>query len=157
MMARSSIIAKSSTQAQLRIRPGRASDYPRLRQLFLDARLASWTWLNGDQWRLEDFDAVVQDEQLWVAECGDVLAGFASVWVIDNFLHNLFVDPQWQGKGVGSLLLEQVQRSFKHSGTLKCLSRNENALRFYQHHGWKLEAQGASPDGDYWLMRYTQP
>ena len=78
-------------------------------------------------------------------------------WVIDNFLHNLFVDPQWQGKGVGSLLLEQVQRSFKRSGTLKCLSRNENALRFYQHHGWKLEAQGASPDGDYWLMRYTQP
>ncbi len=68
---------------------------------------------------------MVQDEQLWVAECGDVLAGFASVWVIDNFLHNLFVDPQWQGKGVGSLLLEQVQRSFKHSGTLKCLSRNE--------------------------------
>jgi GNAT superfamily N-acetyltransferase len=56
------------------------------------------------------------------------------------------VDPQWQGKGVGSLLLEQVQRSFKRSGTLKCLSRNENALRFYQHYGWKLEAQGADLD-----------
>jgi Acetyltransferases len=141
----------------MRIRPGCDNDYPRLRQLFLDARKASWGWLDGAQWRLDDFDAAVKDEQLWVAECGDALAGFASVWVIDSFLHNLFVDPQWQGKGVGSLLLEQVQRSFSHGGTLKCLSQNENALRFYQHHGWKLEAQGASPDGDYWLMRYPQP
>ncbi len=103
-------------------------------------------------WRLEDFDAATADEQLWVAECDGQPVGFAAVWTADNFLHHLFVDPDWQGKHIGSALLAQVERTFTASGTLKCLMENKNALRFYQRHGWTIEAQGASPEGRYWLM-----
>ena len=42
--------------------------------------------------------------------------GFASVWTNDTFLHNLFVDPQYQRLGVGHLLLEQVQKTFTSTG-----------------------------------------
>lgn len=80
--------------------------------------------------------------------------GFASVGPQDNFLHNLFVDPQHQRQGVGSLLLEQVQRTFTSTGALKCLVRNEQAAAFYQHHGWHIEATGDSPEGEYYLMHY---
>ncbi len=65
--------------------------------------------------------------------------------------------PDWQGKHIGSALLAQVERSFTASGTLKCLMENKNALRFYQRHGWTIEAQGASPEGRYWLMRSPRP
>ena len=58
---------------------------------------------------------------------------------------------------IGSALLAQVERSFTASGTLKCLMENKNALRFYQRHGWTIEAQGASPEGRYWLMRSPRP
>ncbi len=108
-------------------------------------------------WRLEDFDAATADEQLWVAECDGQPVGFAAVWTADNFLHHLFVDPDWQGKHIGSALLAQVERTFTASGTLKCLMENKNALRFYQRHGWTIEAQGASPKGRYWLMRSPRP
>lgn len=108
-------------------------------------------------WRLEDFDAATADEQLWVAECDGQPVGFAAVWTADNFLHHLFVDPDWQGKHIGSALLAQVERTFTVSGTLKCLMENKNALRFYQRHGWTIEAQGASPEGRYWLMRSPRP
>ena len=47
---------------------------------------------------------------IWVAVQNGHRVGFASVWTNDNFLHNLFVDPQYQSTGVGRLLLEQVQK-----------------------------------------------
>ncbi len=93
-MARSSIIADPRN---LHVRPGEPADSPALRQIFLRARSLSWTWLPAAAWRLEDFDAATADEQLWVAECDGQPVGFAAVWTADNFLHHLFVDPDWQG------------------------------------------------------------
>ncbi|MGU3523473.1 GNAT family N-acetyltransferase [Enterobacteriaceae bacterium C23F] len=136
------------------IRPGRPSDLPFLRTLFLEARTASWPWADQREWTPEDFDTATQDEQVWVAEIDGHRAGFASVWETDNFLHNLFVDPRWQGHGVGSALLRHVHSTFTSTGALKCLVQNETALLFYQRHGWHIEARGISPDGDYWLMHY---
>ncbi|ADO47844.1 GNAT family N-acetyltransferase [[Enterobacter] lignolyticus] len=136
------------------IRPGADTDRPALRTLFLNTRRASWAWLQGENWRLEDFDAVTQDEQIWVAEIDGQLAGFAAVWTRDNFLHHLFVSPDWQGHGVGSALLDKVQSELTDTGSLKCLVQNARALRFYQRHGWRTTARGTSPDGEYWLMHY---
>lgn len=56
--------------------------------------------------------------------------GFASVSTNDNFLHNLFVDPNYQSLGVGHVLLEHVQKTFTSTGSLKCLVKNERRLRF---------------------------
>ncbi len=94
-MARSSTIVDPRN---LHVRPGEPADSPALRQIFLRARSLSWTWLPAAAWRLEDFDAATADEQLWVAECDGQPVGFAAVWTADNFLHHLFVDPDWQGK-----------------------------------------------------------
>ena len=141
----------------MQIRPGHESDRPFLRTLYLHARKASWSWVTDPDWRLEDFDAATRDETLWVAEIEGHRAGFASVWDNDNFLHNLFVDPRWQGQGVGSELLAPVQRTFTSTGSLKCLVQNTRALAFYQHHGWHTEARGFSPEGEYWLMHYRLP
>lgn len=136
------------------IRPAHPSDLPFLRRLFLEARTASWPWADKRGWAPEDFDAATKDEQIWVADIDGHRAGFASVWEIDNFLHNLFVAPQWQGHGVGSALLRHVHTTFTSTGALKCLVQNESALHFYQRHGWHTEARGSSPEGDYWLMHY---
>ena len=139
------------------IRPATESDRPFLRTLFLRARKLSWPWANAEVFNLEDYDAATLDEQVWVADIDGHRAGFASVWQQDNFLHNLFVDPDWQGHGAGSALLKHVHTTFSSTGALKCLVQNEKALQFYRHHGWHAEAQGSSPEGDYWLMHYPLP
>ncbi|MFG6657115.1 GNAT family N-acetyltransferase [Scandinavium sp. M-37] len=136
------------------IRPGLPSDRPFLRTLYLRARKISWPWADSSDWQLEDFDAATLNEQVWVAEIDGHRVGFASVWESDNFLHNLFVDPDWQGHGVGTALLKQVQSTFTSTGALKCLIQNATALHFYHQHGWHTEARGASPDGDYWLLHF---
>lgn len=137
------------------IRRWQESDRPFLRTLYLRARKSAWRWLDSSDWRLEDFDTATLGETVWVAEEDGHRMGFASVSVNDNFLHNLFIDPDFQGKGVGSALLKHAQSTFTHTGTLKCLLLNKDALTFYQHHGWKVEAQGVSPQGDYLLMHYV--
>jgi ribosomal protein S18 acetylase RimI-like enzyme len=136
------------------VRPWQESDRPFLRTLFLHARREAWPWLNSEEWQLEDFDAVTRDEQIWVAVQNGHRVGFASVLPNDNFLHNLFVGPEHQGLGVGSVLLEQVQKTFTSTGALKCLVKNERAVAFYQRHGWHIEATGDSPEGEYYLMHY---
>ncbi|HDR2786492.1 TPA: GNAT family N-acetyltransferase [Enterobacter asburiae] len=144
----------SITADSITIRPWQESDRPFLRTLYLHARRDAWPWLNSSQWQPEDFDAATRDEEIWVAVQDGHRLGFASIWITDNFLHNLFVDPQYQSLGVGRLLLEQAQKTFTSTGALKCLVKNKRAVVFYQRHGWHIEASGDSPDGEYYLMHY---
>ncbi|WP_150317225.1 GNAT family N-acetyltransferase, partial [Enterobacter hormaechei] len=102
--------------------------------LYLHARREAWPWLDSADWQLEDFDAATRDEVIWVAVQNGHRLGFASVWTNDNFLHNLFVDPQYQSQGVGHELLEHVQKTFTSTGSLKCLVKNARAIAFYQRH-----------------------
>jgi ribosomal protein S18 acetylase RimI-like enzyme len=68
--------------------------------------------------------------------------GFASVWTNDNFLHNLFVDPQYQSQGVGRYYWNRCRRRLPVRVRLKCLVKNARAVAFYQRHGWHIEATG---------------
>ena len=138
----------------MQIRSYTEADRPFLRTLFLAARRHNWRWLDSSHWQLEDFDAVILGETVWVAELEGRRVGFAGVLENDNFLHSLYVDPAWQGRGVGSALLEKVQTRFTSTGALKCLLQNKAAQAFYLKHGWKIIAQGESEQGKYVLMHF---
>jgi GNAT superfamily N-acetyltransferase len=51
---------------------------------------------------------------IWVAAQNGHRLGFASVWTNDNFLHNLFVDPQYQSMGVGHELLNTYRNVYQY-------------------------------------------
>lgn len=140
----------------MQIRPFCEADRPFLRTLFLASRKANWHWLDSSDWQLEDFDRVILGEIVLVAEQDGYRAGFAAVLENDNFLHSLFVDPRFQGTGIGSALLEAVQKRFTSTGALKCLLANQPAQMFYQRHGWQTIAQGESEQGEYLLMHYKK-
>lgn len=138
----------------MEIRPFTEADRPFLRTLFLAARRHNWRWLDGSDWQLEDFDGVILGETVLVADCDGQRVGFAGLLENDNFLHSLYVDPDWQGRGAGSALLEAVQACFTSTGALKCLTMNKAAQAFYLKHGWKMIAQGEGEQGGYVLMHY---
>jgi GNAT superfamily N-acetyltransferase len=138
------------------VRPFTEADRPFLRTLFLASRKANWHWLDGSDWALEDFDRVTLGERILVAEDNGHRLGFAAVLPNDNFLHSLFIDPDWQGKRVGSLLLTAVQAAFTSTGALKCMKANHHAVAFYQRHGWTMISDGESEHGEYWLMHFVR-
>ncbi|WP_425272794.1 GNAT family N-acetyltransferase [Rahnella variigena] len=144
-----------SLPSPLKIRPYEEADRPFLRTLYLASRKHTWTWLEDD-FQLEDFDRAVIGEKILVAERDGHLLGFASIFTQEDFLHNLFVDPKYQGTGAGSALLEAAQETFTRQGSLKCLVKSKKSVDFYLSKGWNIMATGESPKGEYYLFHSSK-
>ncbi|QEX22377.1 acetyltransferase [Hypericibacter adhaerens] len=146
------------------IRPAPAS--PRLRgydphdrdacaRIFVAAQRVAFPWEPADAVRLSDFDRAIEGERLWVAELPApassltpwAIAGFVAVFMPDRFVHSLFVEPVFHGRGVGSALLEQALRATAGSASLKCDERNRKACFFYERRGWRACEWGWAPSG----------
>lgn len=139
----------------VRIRTLADSDLPALRELFLHARRATFTWLDGAAFRLQDFDAQTLGERVLVAETGNgAIAGFLALWEPDQFIHHLYIAADYQRQGIGRALLRAAGWPETRL-TLKCLRRNEAALAFYTAHHFVDIGQGSDADSDYLLLAST--
>lgn len=147
----------NGSHMQVSVRTFVEADREALRQLFVDSRDAAFSWASAGAHQLEDFDVGTAGERILVAVHAHLPIGFASVWQEDSFLHHLFVDPRYQGLGVGKMLLVACEPYFAGVPTLKCLTANARAQQFYQAQGWRLRSQADSPEGAYVLMERTQP
>ena len=71
----------------------------------------------------------------WVRATGPDITAFLVLDVAHSHLHQLFVDPDLQGQGVGSELLQKVHRLCPGGWTLHVATGNHGARRFYARHG----------------------
>jgi GNAT superfamily N-acetyltransferase len=134
------------------VRAAAPVDLPALRELFLSSRRRTFTWLRMDTFRLDDFDAQTEGERMLVAEVGQDIAGFISVWEPDDFIHHLFVDAAHARRGIGRALLRALPGWPDRTYRLKCLSRNRAALAFYGAQGFVQIDHGVGGDGDYVVL-----
>ena len=126
----------------VRIRPFcPGSDLAACVEIYFRTRREAFDWLPRSRFRRNDFLADTFEEDLFVAEQGGKVIGFAGVYSPDDFLHHLYVARAYQGRGVGSALLRYVLDRSQGRLCLKCLCRNERALAFYRRRGWR--------EGDY--------
>jgi GNAT superfamily N-acetyltransferase len=145
----------------MQIKPMVVADYGALRALYLLSRQTTFVWLAPEAFKLSDFDADVAGERVWVAHADGRIVGFASVWERENFLHTLFVHPDFLRCGIGTALLEAcLSTRAANAGspvamTLKCLAQNLTALDFYAARGWSRIGGGDSPEGDFVLLRFA--
>jgi ribosomal protein S18 acetylase RimI-like enzyme len=68
---------------------------------------------------------------------GTVIGGFDGR---RGLIYHLAVDPQLRERGIGGLLMDEVERRLKAKGCIRCYlmvaADNENAIRFYESRGW---------------------
>lgn len=129
-------------------------DFPELRRIFKDSRCFAFPWIPPGTFHLLDFDEQTTGERIYVAETAENrIGGFLSLWQEDNFIHHLYVDPWQTGRGIGTCLLNSLPEWGRRIFTLKCLARNQDALRFYKKRGFYEMELGESSAGAYWLMR----
>lgn len=133
------------------------ADREALRAVFLKARDAAFFWSPPGTHLPSDFDAATDGERILVAVIAGQPVGFAALWEPDAFLHHLFVDPAFQGRGIGTLLLAHCRSHLSRTLTLKCVTANERARRFYESRGWRVRAEAEGPDGPYLLMAWLAP
>ena len=122
-----------------------------LQNIYLQARKATYTWLDTSDYRLGDFERDTDGESILVVQDQQV-AGFSSVWLPERFLHHLYLSPDRIGEGYGHLLLRETMASLSGPMRLKCLAKNLRALSFYKTHGWQIIGEGHGDDGLYYEM-----
>lgn len=135
------------------IRPAKIGDECELAALLLRARRATFHWRDPESFTLGDFALETAGEQIWVAEAeSGRLAGFISVWMPEHFIHHLYVHPDLQRSGLGTLLLNTMLSSVKAPWSLKCAIKNVPAVAFYEKMGWTIVGRGEDIGSDYYLM-----
>jgi GNAT superfamily N-acetyltransferase len=144
-----------SVRVNIIIRPSAAEDIQELKQIFLEARQSTFTWAEPGAFRLDDFEQETYGEKILVAVTEDSTAGFISLWEYDHFIHHLYIRNNFQGKGIGSALLDAAAGTVGYPLRLKCLERNTKALSFYQKKGFVAKGKGMAELGVYLRLEKT--
>lgn len=141
----------------LTVRAVRESDSGPLAQIYLAARRQAFHWVPPDRFTLADYEESVLEEEVWVASGPAARPlGFVSVYLPEAFIHNLFVAPEHQGRGIGGILIDHVTARLDRPVRLKCLSKNLPARAFYERRGWTIEEEGDGYLGAYILYRFDR-
>ena len=126
------------------LRPALPQDAAAVCAVFLSAREQSLPYLPLLHTRQETQtwirDWLLPTTAVWVAECAGSLVGFCSV--SEEKLEQLYVHPEFQGKGVGAKLLQKAREVSPKRLQLYTFVRNREARRFYERHGFRAIAFG---------------
>jgi GNAT superfamily N-acetyltransferase len=122
------------------LRPAQAADGDAVAALFIAAWNTALPWLKDMHTEEETHDwvkdHVMRDLEVRIAERDGVIAGFSALH--QGTIEHLYVHPDHQDKGVGSLLLEEAKARVPEGLELWTFQRNERARRFYEGRGFRL-------------------
>ncbi len=144
------------TASDIAVRRAEREDGSRLADIFLVARRHAFTWLQPSRFKLNDFRRETEGELILVAEVEGRVAGFASIWEPDAFIHHLYVDPAMHRRGIGrALIAALVEICGEKILELKCQTNNKPAMAFYRRLGFQTADSGVSDMGPW--IRYRAP
>jgi GNAT superfamily N-acetyltransferase len=123
------------------LRRAALTDMPAIARLHRHVREACLPYLPDLHTPDEDLaffrENVFQTSEVWLAEAGTQLIGFAGVRPV--WLDHLYVDPGWHGRGVGTALLSRA-RDNRRELNLWTFQKNAKARHFYEGQGFRLVA-----------------
>jgi GNAT superfamily N-acetyltransferase len=126
------------------VRPGRVEEKDALARLFVRARneMTYVPPVPDEAVGVIADDLFASNEDVWVAEEDGRLLGFLAIrrsrtngW---ETLERMYVDPPAQGRGVGTVLLDQAKALRPEGLHLWVFQKNTGARRFYERHGFRL-------------------
>ena len=82
------------------------------------------------------FRAITRRQSLWVYEEGGLIRGLAGLSGPE--LTHLYVEPESQGRGIGTALLDHAKRQRPEGFWFWVFQENHGARRFYERHGCRL-------------------
>jgi GNAT superfamily N-acetyltransferase len=130
--------------------------YPALKELFLNERKKTFSWLDTSKFHLDDFEKYTQGEYILTALVNDIPVGLISIWMPTNFIHHLYVDEKYQNKKIGTELLKAAIGVTKSAVTLKCLENNTKAIEFYKKRGFTEKEKAYSQHGSCIFLKSSE-
>lgn len=139
------------TEEKMNIRPAEPEDAEEIHEV----ALKSWkdTYIQifseetieeiiGDWYGIEDLREQAEHPMFYVAEIDEQVTGFVHISVEGRkaTLHRIYLDPEYQGEGIGSKLYEKVESEIEEEADsieLEVLAENEKGNNFYRKHGFE--------------------
>lgn len=137
----------------MNIRKPSIEDIESLEQLFRLTRQHTFVLRRPEEFKIGDYVKSTNEDEVWVADENAFIIGFVSIYVSDNFIHNLFVHPEHQRMGVGSKLLQIAEQNLGRPMTLKAAMDNPKSFSFYEKYGWHKVFIHQNIDEPYILYR----
>jgi ribosomal protein S18 acetylase RimI-like enzyme len=124
-------------------------DFQPLAAFFREIYAATYPFLDEKFLRPSRFETILRKHTLpkmdvWLAKINGELIGFAAVG--KNFIDQLYIHTDYQGKGLGSFWIEQAKAKYPDFLELYTLGSNKKAIAFYEKHGFKIIEKGIAPD-----------
>ena len=96
----------------------------------------------SDWYDVEDLREQAEHPIFYVAEADDRVIGFVHASVEDSeaTLHRIYLDPEYQGEGLGSKLYREVENKIEQEADsieLEVLAENKKGTGFYLKHGFE--------------------
>ena len=124
------------SSADVALRPATGSDARDIARI-MRAALGSFAWMPTLHTPDEDLafirETVLPLQRVTVAEANGGIVGFVAVH--GEWVEQLYLEPAWTGRGIGSRLLEQATSGLTEV-KLHCFQANSGARRFYERHGF---------------------
>jgi len=130
-------------------------NYSDLLNIFISARRSA-TGLPDINPSIQEFMGMLNGEVIFTASISNKLVGFVAVWEKENFIHHLYIHPDFQNQGIGVALVNTCKQYFGLPLSLKCVEKNTQACRFYKNNGWHAIDKGIGPEGAYILFRLSK-
>jgi len=140
------------------IRPARADEYDEVARVWMNSWASAGIEAASEP-LLEKLRARVPVEvakgwSLYVADDGGTLAAMLAMHLQDNYLDQLFVAPEHQGRGVGRMLLAFTRKQLPDEIWLRCVRENVKAWRWYEREGFVLEKETLDPTTGFTMKYY---
>jgi chorismate mutase/GNAT superfamily N-acetyltransferase len=132
-------VTRSEEPVDLVVRPGRAADTDEVAAMFSTTRRAAVPSMPPPVHTVEEDRAWIAeqlagDREAWLAERDGVVVGL--LLLEDDWLHSLYVHPDHQDEGVGTVLVD-LAKSLRPDGLrLWVFQSNTGARRLYARHGF---------------------
>lgn len=86
---------------------------------------------------------MIPSAEVFVSEVEGQVNGF--IGMIDHYIAGIFVKGSERSKGIGTYLLNTAKKE-KEALSLQVYKKNKKAVLFYQHTGFKIEAEKLDED-----------
>jgi ribosomal protein S18 acetylase RimI-like enzyme len=91
---------------------------------------------------------------LYVADDAGTIAAMLAFRLYDGYLDQLFIAPEYQGKGLGKRLLGFTREQLPDEIWLRCVRENERAWRWYEREGFVFEKEQLDPASGFTMKYY---
>lgn len=126
------------------IRKATKNDLNIIMDIWLSANVSAHNFISEEYWNnhFEEVRTAISSSEVYVFE-DSVIKGF--VGVKGNYIAGIFIKEEFQAKGIGGKLISFL-KTFKPELILNVYEQNENAVGFYEKHGFQISQKNVEEE-----------